>query len=158
MLKRLLLCGALALSPAVADAASEGQSVIGYWANAPQTNCKVGPCFIPYGATLPVSGGGGGSSTLPVGAASLSTSQASVGNTATSIVAARTGAAGTGRVAVTICDFGTTAVFVGPANTVTASTGAYIGPNGACLTLNTTSAVFGITASGTDSVSAAETF
>lgn len=104
-------------------------------------------------------GGGGGSSTQPIGAASLATSQASIPTTAggTQIVAARTGASGTGRVAVTICNTGATAVYVGNSG-LTATNGTYVGPNGACLTLNTTAAVFGITASGTDAVTAAETF
>lgn len=49
----ILGLGLLMATPTLAQTTA-GPSVIGYWANAPQTNCPIGPCFIQYGATLPV--------------------------------------------------------------------------------------------------------
>lgn len=43
-------------SSACVGQTTAGQSVPGYYANAPQTGCTVGPCFLPYGSVLPVSG------------------------------------------------------------------------------------------------------
>lgn len=57
MFKRTLLAIGFCL-PAIGASAqtSASQTVPGYYALAPQTNCPVpGPCFIPYGSTLPVS-------------------------------------------------------------------------------------------------------
>jgi hypothetical protein len=92
----------------------------------------------------------------PVGSASLATSRASIGATAAQIVAARTGAPGTGRIAVTLYNFGSATVFYG-ASGVTATTGMPL-PAGAVATLNTTAAIYGIAASGTQTLGVMETF
>jgi hypothetical protein len=109
-------------------------------------------------STQPVSWSGQnvGVSNNAVGAASLATSQASIGATAASIVAARTGAVGIGRIAVTLYNNGSATVYVG-ASGVTTSTGIPLAP-GAALTLNTTAAVYGIAASGTQTIGVLETF
>jgi hypothetical protein len=97
------------------------------------------------------------SSVKPVGAASFAAAQASIGTSAALIVAARTGAAGAGRVSVTIYNSGATVVFYGASSGVTVSTGAIL-PAGASVTLDTTAAFYGITASGTNVLSVTETF
>lgn len=108
------------------------------------------------------SGGGGSSVTvqnLAVGAAHLSTSQVSVANTATQIVAARIGTSGTGRVAVTVVNTGAVAVYLGATSGVTTSTGTLLpAVAGASVTINTTSAVYGIVATGTETVTEFETY
>lgn len=99
-------------------------------------------------------------SNLPPGAAAINTNQVSVAATAggTLIVAARTGVAGTGRVSATVCNTGTTAVYIGNTGLTTA-TGQYLaGVAGACLTLNTTAAIYGIVATGTETVAYSETY
>ncbi|MDE1902157.1 MAG: hypothetical protein KGI37_11060, partial [Alphaproteobacteria bacterium] len=99
-------------------------------------------------------------SNLPPGAAAINTNQVSVAATAggTLIVAARTGVAGTGRVSATVCNTGTTAVYIGNTG-LTTSTGQYLaGVAGACLTLNTTAAIYGIVATGTETVAYSETY
>jgi hypothetical protein len=54
---------ALAFAPIVAEAESTApRAVIGYETLTPQPNCALPPCFVPYGGTVPTSGGGGGSS------------------------------------------------------------------------------------------------
>ena len=92
----------------------------------------------------------------PVGASALATAQASLGTTASSIVAARTGGSGTGRIAATLYNTGAVTVFVGNAG-VTTSAGIPV-PAGASLTLKTTAALYGITASSTATVGVVETF
>jgi len=92
----------------------------------------------------------------PVGSASLATSQASIGTTAAQIVAARNGAPGTGRIAVTLYNFSSATVFYG-ASGVTATTGFPL-PAGAAATINTTAALYGIAASGTQTIGVMETF
>jgi hypothetical protein len=92
----------------------------------------------------------------PVGSASLATSQASIGATAAQIVAARTGAPGTGRIAVTLVNFGSATVFYGPSG-VTTTTGMPL-PAGAAMTINTQAALYGIAASGTQTIGVMETF
>jgi hypothetical protein len=91
-----------------------------------------------------------------VGSGSLATSQASIGTTAGEIAAARTGAAGTGRIAVTLVNFGSATVFFGNSG-VTTATGMPL-PAGAAATLNTTAAIYGIAASGTQTIGITETF
>ncbi len=117
--------------------------------------------------TLPPGGQALGASSLPVviasdqsavptsgiGSANFATAQASVGATATSIVGARTG-----RGAVTVENHGTTAVYLGGSG-VTAATGLLLpGVVGASVTIPTQAAVYGITATGTQAVSALETY
>lgn len=101
--------------------------------------------------------GGSGGGSLPTGAATVTTSQASITTgAAQSIVAARTGAPGTGRVAATLYNSGTATVYVG-ASGVTTSTGLPLLAGGA-LTLNTTAAIYGTAASGTQTIGVAETY
>jgi len=108
-------------------------------------------------AGTPVSGGG----PLPVeevGAAAFAATQVSVGNTATLILAARTGAPGTGRLAATVTNIGTIDVYVGGGG-VTTGTGQLLpGVKGASLTIPTTAAIYGVVATGTQTVCALETF
>jgi len=92
----------------------------------------------------------------PVGAAALATAQASIGTTAASIVPARSGGSGTGRIAATLYNTGAVTVFVGNSG-VTTSAGIPV-PAGASLTLKTTAALYGITASSTATVGVVETF
>jgi len=96
----------------------------------------------------------------PVGSASGATSQASIGTVtgpAATIVAARTGAIGVGRIAVTLFNAGTQTVFYGFSNAVTTSTGARL-LAGAAVTINTTSALYGVSASGTNEIDVTETY
>lgn len=91
--------------------------------------------------------------TTGIAANSLATAQATVGTSATQIVAARGS-----RVAVTIVNSGTTDVFVGAAG-VTATTGILLpGTKGASITIPTNAAIFGVVGTGTQVVSALETF
>ncbi len=95
-----------------------------------------------------------GSPAGAVGASSGATGQVSVANTATQIVAARAT-----RREVLIVQGGTTDVYIGYSSGVTTATGVLLpGSAGAALTLKTTSAVYGIVASGTDSVCYAEEY
>lgn len=94
----------------------------------------------------------------PVGAANLATNQVSVGATATLISAARIGAPGTGRVALTVVNTSTAPVYLGGSG-VTTTTGTLLpGILGASVTINTQAAVYGITASGSETVSEFETY
>jgi hypothetical protein len=92
----------------------------------------------------------------PVGSGAFATSHASIGTTAAQIVAARTGAPGTGRIAVTLYNAGSATVFYG-ASGVTATTGMPL-PAGSAATLDTTAAIYGIAASGTQTLGVMETF
>lgn len=83
----------------------------------------------------------------------IATAQVSVGATATLIAALRSG-----RRSITIEQLGTTAVYIGGAS-VTTSNGILLpGTAGSSVTLNTTAAIFGITASGSQSVAEVETY
>jgi len=95
-------------------------------------------------------------SAQPVGAGAFAASQASIGSSAGLIVAARTGAPGTGRIAVTIQNNGSATVFVGAAGVTTAA-GMPLAA-GAAITINTTAAVYGIAASGTQTIGVLETY
>ena len=92
----------------------------------------------------------------PVGSNALATSQASIGTAAAQIVAARAGATGTGRIAVTLYNFGAATVFYGNSG-VTATTGMPL-PAGAAATVNAQAAIYGIAASGTQTIGVMETF
>ena len=93
-----------------------------------------------------------------VGTAAFAATQVSVANTATSILAARTGDVGTGRACATITNTSTVAVYIG-ASGVTTSTGAYLaGVAGASITICTQAALYGIVATGTETVSVVETY
>ena len=92
----------------------------------------------------------------PVGASALATAQASIGTTAAAIVAARTGGSGTGRITATLYNTGAVTVFVGSSG-VTTGNGIPV-PAGASLTLKTTAALYGITASSSATVGVVETF
>jgi hypothetical protein len=85
--------------------------------------------------------------------ANFATSQATVGTTATLIVAQRTG-----RDTVVVENTGTTDVYIGN-STVSTTTGLLLpGVIGASVALETTDAVYGIVASGTQKVCAVENF
>jgi hypothetical protein len=102
---------------------------------------------------------GGGSTTPAVGAAALATNQVSIAATAggTQIVPQRLGAPGVGRAAVTIINPpGGVTVYIGNTGVTTAN--GQILPSGWSLTLNTTAAVFGIVATGTQTVGFVETY
>ena len=92
----------------------------------------------------------------PVGSGAFATSQAPIGTAAAQIVAARTGASGTGRISVTLYNFGSATVFIG-ASGVTAANGLPLAAR-ASLTIDTMAAVFGVAASGTQTVGALESF
>ena len=94
----------------------------------------------------------------PVGSAAWAATQVSVGSSATSILAARTGVSGTGRICATIENTSTTAVWLGGSG-VTTSTGMLLpGILGASDTICTTAAIYGIVATGSETVSAQETY
>jgi hypothetical protein len=90
---------------------------------------------------------------LQAGNTAIATAQVSVGTTATQIAALRAG-----RGSVTIENEGTTAVRIGIAGVTTGNGFLLPGVVGASLTLQTTAAVFGIVAAGTQTVSVLETF
>ena len=86
-----------------------------------------------------------------VGSTNWAPSQVSVANTATSLLASRAG-----RQAVIVTQMGTTPVYLGGSG-VTAATGAFLaGVIGAVKVIPTTAAVYGITATGSQSVSVEE--
>jgi len=88
-----------------------------------------------------------------LGAGTLATGQVSVGATATAIAAARAG-----RHQITVTNDSTTDVFLGGLG-VTASTGVMLpGTKGASVTLPFTGALYGIVASGTETVSFTELY
>jgi hypothetical protein len=91
-----------------------------------------------------------------VGSGALATSQASIGTTAAQIVAARAGVSGSGRIAVTLFNAGSATVYFG-ASGVAATTGMPL-PAGASATINTQAAIYGIAASGTQTIGVMETF
>lgn len=96
-------------------------------------------------------------SPLPVssaGSANLATGQVSVANTATLIAALRSG-----RQAITIVNTAATAVYLGNSTGVTTSTGTLLpGIVGASVTMNTQSAIYGISATGSETVTEFETY
>ena len=95
---------------------------------------------------------------IAVSPAAIAPAQASCGTTATLIVAARTGAIGTGRVNAFVENGGTVAVYVGGSG-VTPTTGLLLpGTVGASLSIPTTAALYCVVASGTEPVSAMETY
>jgi len=84
----------------------------------------------------------------------ISNGQVTVAATATLIAAARPG-----RGAVTIVNHGTTNVFIGGDPNVTALNGVkLVGVDGASITLSAQSAIYGITASGSQIVSYVEAY
>jgi len=85
--------------------------------------------------------------TEAVAGATLTAGQVSVANTATQIVAANTS-----RYSIVIRNNGTATVFLGPANTVTTANGHTLGA-GETITFSTSSAIYGIVATGTNAVS-----
>ena len=102
---------------------------------------------IPVSASSPLSVAGAASS-------NYAPSQVSVAATATSLIAARSG----GRNAVIITNMSTTPVFLGGSG-VTAATGGYLaGIVGAAKVLPYNGAIYGITATGTASVSVEEIY
>ena len=112
------------------------------------------------GAAAPASASPVTPSNQPVGGGTIVTNQVSVGTTVggTQIIAARTGVAGTGRISATVCNTSTTDVWVGASGLTTATGQLLVGIKGACITLNTTAAIFGIVGAGTETVSFSETF
>jgi hypothetical protein len=92
----------------------------------------------------------------PVGSASFAASLASIGTAAAQIVAARAGVAGTGRIAATLYNAGSATDYFG-ASGVTTTTGMPL-PAGASATINTQAAIYGIAASGTQTIGVMETF
>ena len=96
-----------------------------------------------------------------VGAATLGVNVVSVGTGATLISAARTGVPGTGRVSITVVNTAqTVSLCIGPTSGVTTSNGMCLpAVAGASITLNTTSAIYGVWGdAGTHNVSFAETY
>lgn len=115
---------------------------------------------IQPGAAAPSGSSPVSPSNLPVGAATLATAQVSVTTTVggTQILAARTGIAGTGRVSATVCNTSTTDVWLGPSGVTVGNGQLLVGIKGACATINTTAAIFGIVGSGSETVAAHEIF
>lgn len=91
--------------------------------------------------------------TMSVGSNAIATTQVGVAATSTLVSAARLG-----RNAVTVENLGTTAVYLG-ASGVTAATGLLLpGSVGATVTIPTSGAVYGVAATGTQSVAVLETY
>lgn len=86
-------------------------------------------------------------------AVGLNTAQATVGTTATLIIAGRPG-----RKEVTLVNHGTTDVYFGAAGVSTSTGSLLTGTKGAGITIATEAAIYGIVGSGTQAVSAIETF
>lgn len=89
--------------------------------------------------------------TTEQGKGTLGSGQATVATTATQIAPARST-----RGSITIVNEGTVDVRIGAAGVTTATGALLTGTKGASLTLNTTAAVFGIVATGTQAVSFVE--
>lgn len=88
------------------------------------------------------------------GAGGFDAAQVSVGTTATLIAARRAG-----RHRITLVNHGTTPVYVGHDGSVTTTTGALLaGVAGQTLDIDTQGAVYGIVGTGTETVSAIETY
>lgn len=110
-----------------------------------------------FGNTCGSSSGGGATSPI-VGAANFTPGQATITNAATIIAAARIGTSGVGRISITVVQTGTTPIYLGGSG-VTTSTGTLLpGVLGASVTIGTTAAVYGITASGSQLVTEFETY
>lgn len=93
------------------------------------------------------------STTIQQGNATLATAQVSVGATATQIVAARSG-----RGTVTVTNTTTTDIYLGNSDVTTTTGTLLVGVKGASITLSFVDALYGIVASGTAAVTAAETY
>jgi hypothetical protein len=97
-------------------------------------------------------------STIPVGAGNIATNQATMTSVASLIVAARPGAPGTGRINALIENFGGIDVYVGGPS-VTVGTGIKLpSPAGTSMSIDTTAALYGIVASGSQTVGVLETY
>lgn len=123
-----------------------------------------GAAGAPLGGVLSIQGVSGGTPltvtpTPDVGAAALATGQQAITNTVggTQIVAARTGAPGTGRVSVTVINPSTGGILYLGNSGLTTTTGVAVAP-GSAFTMNFTGALFGIVATGTQTVTFFETF
>ena len=89
----------------------------------------------------------------PIGSGNIATGQVSVSNSPTQIVAARAN-----RASVTIVNEGTTDIYIG-GSSVTTSTGVLlVGIKGAAIRMDTTVEVYGITSSGSQTVSYEEEY
>ena len=93
-------------------------------------------------------GGGGAAANIAPAPGTLATNQVPITTTATPILAARPGIAGVGRVAGALVNIGTATVYIGNSALVSAVTGMPILPGGSAQ-VDTTSAVYGITANST---------
>lgn len=92
------------------------------------------------------------------GPANLAVSQATIGVSAGLLVAARLGNIGTGRVQLWISNGGAAAIYCGPTNGVLTTTGAMIPAGAVSPMLAYTGAVYCISGSGGNAVSAWETY
>jgi hypothetical protein len=129
-----------------------GDKTNGAWVNVKNANAN--------GPAAPASASPVTPSNQPVGAATIATNQVSVDTTVGGklIVAQRAGVAGTGRVSVDICNTSTTDVWLGPSGVTVSNGHLLVGIKGACTTLKTTAAVYGIVGSGTETVSFLENY
>lgn len=108
---------------------------------------------VSIAASVSVTGGN-----KPVGPANVSMVQSSpVTVSATLIIAARTGGVGTGRCSVTMKNTGAALVYIGNGSGVTTSSGFPMSP-GDTVTLDTTAAIWGVAASGSNIIAVTETF
>lgn len=97
------------------------------------------------------------STLINVGSSSLVTNQLNISNTITNIANSRTGNNGIGRISITLFNYGNNVIYVSGSNNVTTSNGFPI-TQYSSITLNTTSAIYGITSSGNSLISIMETF
>jgi len=122
-----------------------------YGADGTFTKVASGANALPVQGTVAVSGATVTAAVLPPGAANIATAQAAPTTTAANIVAVRAT-----RTRLILVNHGTVDVYVGPA-TVTTANGLKISP-GASLAVVVTSAVQGITASGTGAIHSLEEY
>lgn len=130
MLRRTLLAGALLLASFLPAAAEKCTTIGG---NGVQTECVT--------------------NMMPIGSSAVATAQVGVAASSTLVAAARLG-----RNAVTVQNLGTTAVYLGPSGVTTATGLLLPGSVGASVTIPTSAAVYGVAATGTQSVAVLETF
>lgn len=83
----------------------------------------------------------------------LATAQVSVGTTATLLAAARVG-----RGSIMLTNLGTVDTWIGGSGVTTTTGVLLVGTKGATLTIPTSAAVYGIVATGTNSISVSEVF
>ena len=95
--------------------------------------------------------------TPTVGSVNMATGKVTVGTSSVLVVAARTGVAGNGRISATVVNLGSVTIYIGNTSGVTVVTGLPL-PPGAAMSLNTMSAIYGISGTASQTVGYVETY